>query len=137
VTIVLDASATLASFFRDERTPAIGALFERVARIGAIAPAIWPLEVANGLQMAVRRSRVDAAFRSVALRDLAAFPIVLDSETSTAAWTTLPPIADLHGLTIYDAAYLELALRKGSALASIDKKLRAAGAASGLELLGI
>ena len=98
---------------------------------------IWPLDVAYGLQVAVRRGRVDAAYRDLSLRDLAEFAILLDTETGATAWTTTVKLADLHGLTVYDAAYLDLALRRGAALATVDKKLRAAGAASGLELLGL
>jgi predicted nucleic acid-binding protein len=89
------------------------------------------------MSMAVRRRRIDLAYRSEALDDLKKLHIVSDPETVARAWSTIFELADVYGLTVYDAAYLDLALRQGAALATVDKKLRAAGAASGLELLGL
>jgi predicted nucleic acid-binding protein len=137
VTIVLDASVTLGAFFDEERTPAIRNVFDEIAEFGAFAPSPWPLEVANGLQVGIRRGRIDPAFRDASLRDLSALPIVVDAETASVAWTSILKLADLHGLTVYDATYLDLALRRSARLATIDKRLRAAGAASGVVLLGL
>lgn len=97
-----------------------------------MVPAHWPLEVANGLQMAVRRGRIDTVFRSECLRELAAIPITLDQETVDRAWSETIALADTYGLTIYDAAYLELALRRDLPLATHDKALLSAAQGSGV-----
>jgi predicted nucleic acid-binding protein len=81
VSLVLDSSMTLAWCFADERTQAAAAVLDQVVEDGALVPALWRLEVANGLQMAVRRGRVAAAWRDATLGDLGALAISVDSET--------------------------------------------------------
>jgi len=99
-------------------------------------PALWRLEVANSLTVAVRRSRIDADLRRGALADLALLDIVTDAHTEVHAWGETLILADRFRLTLYDAAYLELAQRRALPLATLDKPLRAAAAALGLSLLG-
>lgn len=134
--LVLDGSVTLAWCFADETTPAIDALMLRVAREGATAPAIWRLEVANGLRSAMRRGRVTKETRDGHLADLRDMNIESDPETDRFAWSTTLRLADRHGLTPYDASYLELALRLNLPLASLDRALRDAAQAEGVPLLG-
>jgi predicted nucleic acid-binding protein len=86
--------------------------------------------------MGVRRGRHDAAFRDATLADLALLPIHLDSETDRQAWGATVRLAQRHRLTAYDAAYLELAQRRGLPLATLDKQLRDAASAEGVILLG-
>ncbi len=81
VSLVLDSSATLAWIYGDERTDAIRAVFDEVADNGASVPALWRLEVANSLTMAVRRGRIDADFRNAALSDLEQLEIRVDGST--------------------------------------------------------
>ena len=100
-------------------------------------PALWRLEVANVLEMGVRRKRHNAAFRDSTLADLSLLPIQLDPETATHAWSETLKLAVKHQLTLYDGAYLELALRRGLPLASVDHDLRAAAKAENLALLGM
>lgn len=71
------------------------------------------------------------------LADLALMPIRLDPDTDRQAWTVTVRLASRHKLTVYDAAYLELALRRGLPLATLDTDLRAAAAAEGVVLLGL
>jgi predicted nucleic acid-binding protein len=137
VSLVLDASLALSWYFEDERTPAADALLDRVADEGAIVPALWRLEIANGFQTAVRRKRIDPAFRDKAITQLARLPISADPDTDRYAWTTSLPLADRFGLTLYDAAYLELAQRRSFPLATLDGALRAGADALGIALLGI
>ena len=111
-------------------------MLRRVTESGAVAPALWKLEVANGLQMAVRRKRIDAAFRDASIADLCALAITIDAETDRQAWTTTLELAERWRLTLYSAAYLELAQRLGLPLATLDKELRSAGEALGILLLG-
>lgn len=134
---VLDGSVTLAWLHRDETTSAVEQVFARLSKAGAWVPTLWRLEVANVLETNVRRGRYGAGFRDSAISDLAVFPIQVDSETDRQAWGATLRLAGRHRLTLYDAAYLELALRRGLALATLDKDLRAAGKAEGLELLGV
>lgn len=137
MTLVLDSSATLAWYFEDERTEAITAVLRQVGEAGAVVPALWRLEVANGLQMAVRKGRIDGAYRDASLQALRAFAIAVDPETDARAWDDTLPLAHRFDLTVYDAAYLELARRLRLPLASLDVKLRSAARALGIALLGL
>jgi predicted nucleic acid-binding protein len=137
VSLVLDASLTLSWYFEDERTPAIDAVLDEVVANSAVVPSLWRLEVANGLQMAIRRKRIDRDFRDRAIQQLSLLPIVVDPEADTYVWTTTLRLADRFSLTVYDAAYLELAQRRDLPLASIDKELSAAGRRLGVQTLGL
>jgi predicted nucleic acid-binding protein len=137
VSLVLDASLTLSWYFEDERTHAADRVLDMVVDQGACVPALWRLEVANGLQASIRRKRFDASFRDDALSRLARLPITVDADTNTYAWSSTVHLADRFQLTLYDAAYLELAQRRHMPLASLDQPLRGAASALGLDLLGI
>lgn len=136
MSFVLDSSVALSWCFEDERTPATAALLDRVAEHGAVAPALWPLEVLNGLAMAERRKRIDRAQReklSGYLRDL---PVAIDEDTVVQVWDVTAALAARHGLTVYDAAYLEVAQRLGLPLATLDDALRAAARNLKVDTLG-
>lgn len=137
MSLVLDCSATLAWVYDDETTDAIRAVFNAVGDAGAWAPVLWRLEVANVLEMGVRRGRHDANFRDEMLADLALLPINLDPETDKHAWGATVRLAANYGLTVYDAAYLELARRRELPLATLDRELRVAAQAEGVALLGV
>jgi len=87
VSLVLDSSMTLAWYFEDERTDANIAVLHQVAEAGAVVPALWHLEVANGLQVAVRRRRIDVVYRDASLRDLSSLAIAVDPDTDRQAWS--------------------------------------------------
>lgn len=133
--IVVDASIALAWSFEDERTPEVDQILERVLARGAVVPAIWPLEIANTLQMALRRKRIDAAYRDATIQDLRRLLVVVDAETNTLAWTSTLQLSDRFALTAYDASYLELAIRRQLPLATLDRQLADAARASGIEVL--
>lgn len=133
---VLDASLTLSWFFEDERTPAADAVLDLVTNKGAVVPALWNLEVINGFLFAIRRKRVDVLFRDSAISQLAAMPIVADEHTGAYAWTTTLHLADRCRLTPYDAAYLEVALRRKIPLATLNQALRTAAQMVGVATLG-
>ncbi|MGO8867919.1 MAG: type II toxin-antitoxin system VapC family toxin [Alphaproteobacteria bacterium] len=137
MSLVLDSSAALAWIFGDETTEAIRELFDQVAESGAVVPALWRLEVANSLTVALRRGRIDASFRRAALADLALLDITADKSTDDHAWTETLELADRFGLTLYDAAYLELAQRRALPLATLDDDLRAAARVLGMGLRGV
>ena len=136
VSLVLDSSATLAWIYSDETTEPIRRLFDAVADEGAFVPTLWRLEVANSLTVAVRRGRINADFRRASLADLAVLDITTDQYTDFHAWDETLNLADRFRLTVYDAAYLELARRRSLPLATLDEELRIAAAALGLHLLG-
>ena len=136
VSLVLDSSATLAWIYGDETTEEIRRVFEIVADPGAFVPSLWRLEVANSLTGAVRRRRIDLEFRRAALADLALLDIAVDDQTDLNAWGETLALADRFRLTVYDAAYVELASRRRLPLATLDAEMRAAGAALGLRLMG-
>jgi predicted nucleic acid-binding protein len=137
VSLILDSSATLAWFYVDEATVAIRQVFDRVASGGAWVPSLWRLEVANVLETGIRRGRHDIAFRHAALSELSSLPISLDPETDRRAWTDTLQLAERHRLTLYDAAYLELAQRRGLPLATLDNELRKAASIERVFLLGM
>jgi predicted nucleic acid-binding protein len=134
VSLVLDASMAMAWLFADETTDATEAIFDEVAVNGAIVPAIWSLEVANGLQKAMRRGRISSAERELALSQLRNLPIEVDPQTHRRAWGATLELADGHGLTPYDASYLELASRTKKPLATLDGNLARAAKAVGIQL---
>ena len=136
MSLVVDSSATLAWVYSEETTEAISEVLDRLTDRGAWVPALWRLEVANVLEMNVRRGRHPAAFRDAALADLAVLPIAIDAETDRQAWGATLQLAARHRLTLYHAAYLELAQRRGLPLATLDKELRVAATAEGVILLG-
>lgn len=133
--MVVDSSVTLTWCFEDEQTAASLALLEQVVEHGAVAPTVWPLEVLNALVMAERRKRLDAAQRQRLMGFLRDLPIALDAETAAQAWSATVQLAERQRLTVYDAAYLELAQRRGLPLASLDNELRAAADAVGVALV--
>jgi predicted nucleic acid-binding protein len=136
MSFVLDSSVTMAWAYAEETSPAVHEVFERLAQYGAWVPSLWRLEVANVLEMSVRRGRRDAAFRDATLEDLTLLPIAVDRETDRHAWDATLHLATRHRLTTYDAAYLELAQRRGIPLATLDSELRSAAGAEKVPLLG-
>jgi predicted nucleic acid-binding protein len=127
---VVDASVSAAWFLPDEANPATEAALQATSTHDVWVPALWLLEVSNLLLQAQRRKRITADKR----RDLAAaagaLRIKVDREPVPI--TTLDDVAARHGLSAYDAAYLELALRRGLALATQDDALIAAMTRAGV-----
>ena len=136
MSLVVDNSVALAWCFEDEHTEPVMALLDRVAEHGAFAPSLWPLEALNGLLMAERKKRLDASRRNSLVGFLRALPITLDQETAYQAWTATVRLAERYRLSVYDAAYLELARRRKLPLATLDHDLIKAAKAAGVTLLG-
>jgi predicted nucleic acid-binding protein len=137
MSLILDSSVTLAWLLGEETTSAVQTVFDRIVRAGAWVPSLWRLEVANTLHMAARRKRVTEVFRDDSLTDLDLLPISIDPETDRQAWGTTVQLATSSGLTVNDASYLELAIRRHLPLATLDRELRVAAKASGVKLLGV
>lgn len=132
MSIVIDASCVLATMLPDEADAFAAHAMEAVAKGGARVPSHWPLEIANGLLIAQRRRRITNAIRLESLADAQALPVELDDQTSSAVWGAASELAVRHNLTVYDAAYLELAKRLRLPLATLDRDLRKAAKAEGV-----
>ncbi len=129
---VIDSSVVVSWYFADESDAYGNAVLARMATSQAIAPSLWPLEVANALLMGERRKRSTVAQATKFVANLASLPIILDDATATHAWGTTLQLARAHQRSAYDAAYLELALRRGLPLATLDGPLQKAAAAIGI-----
>jgi predicted nucleic acid-binding protein len=132
---VLDASIAVAWCFEDEADPEVDALLDGRKARGAVVPALWPLEVANVLVQAERRGRITMTTVDGRLAAFEALPITVDTTSWRRTGAAALALARLHGLTTYDAAYLELAIRQRLPLATKDKALRRTAAAVGVGVL--
>jgi predicted nucleic acid-binding protein len=130
--LVLDCSVTMAWCFDDEATPYTDSVRDCLAEMRAVVPSIWSLEAANATIMGERRKRLDEARSRRFFVLLEALPIILDDETAIRAFANTVALARTYQLSAYDAAYLELAIRRGLPLACLDGKLRTAAAAAGV-----
>lgn len=135
MSLVLDSSATIAFILPDECTSDLLALFQKIAISTAWAPELWKLEVANALSVGVRRKRLLQEEQDASIHRLQRLPIQFDTETGVRAWGPILELADRHGLTPYDAVYLELALRRSLPLATLDSDLSRAAEAEDIPLI--
>jgi predicted nucleic acid-binding protein len=133
--LVIDSSVALTWCFEDEASPKSDALFEQVRDEGAVVPGLWHLEVANVLLQAEKRGRITAADITMRLELIAELPIDTDNETTARAWREILALARVEGLTTYDAAYLELAIRRGLPLLTKDQALIAAAQRTGVAVI--
>jgi len=135
VTFVVDASAALAWCFEDEGSEHADGWLAQLATSGAIAPAIWPLEVANGLRSAERRGRLATGELAQAAALLLSLPVRVEAVSTADALGDVADLARRLDLSVYDAAYVALARQRGLPLATLDGRLREAGTRAGVELL--
>lgn len=136
--LVIDGSTALGFLLRDERDTCAPAALAAIERgVPTYIPAHCFVETTNGLLMAERRKRVTQSDVTEALSLLGALPIITDSETAAKAGSETIALARQYGLTIYDAAYLELAMRRGASLATSDLQLANAAADAGVILIPV
>jgi predicted nucleic acid-binding protein len=131
----MDCSLALSWYFRDEITEQSNTLRERFVDEMVYVPALWPLEITNALLAALRRDRISESDLPLLLADLRELPDDVDRETDTMVWDHSIRIAQQYGLTIYDATYLELAMRKDVPIATLDKALAKACKLAAVEVL--
>jgi predicted nucleic acid-binding protein len=127
---VVDCSVSLAWFLEDERNAFTDSILRATLTDDHWVPAIWPLEFANGLLMAQRRKRIDAAARLDALRRVLLPGLHIDA--APVDMEAVSELAERRDLTTYDAAYVELALRRGLDLVTCDRGLAQAATAEGV-----
>ena len=133
---IVDASVGFAWVYQGQATLETDKLLNDVAA-GAtvIVPALWYLEMANVLLIAQRRHRLTALQREVALEKLDALQFTVDEEGTRHAFGKTSQLAEKYGLTIYDATYLELALRRSLPMATRDESLKTAARQCGVKAL--
>ena len=129
--IVVDNSIVMSWCLADEIDDLAERAKQHVVVEGAVVPAIWWYELRNALLINERRGRLDAVDTDAILTDILQVPFMLDRDHDD---HTLVVLARQHSLSAYDAAYLEVALRRGLLLASLDRRLRQAADARGVVL---
>ena len=130
--VVLDASIVLSWCLGDEHDALADRAMQRTIDHGAVVPGIWWYELRNALVVNERRGRIGAEDVRASLADLAEMRISFDTDHDGAVVLDL---AGRNGLSVYDAAYVEVAARRALPLASLDSRLRQAAAASRVALL--
>lgn len=131
---VLDCSVTMAWCFEDECDAIADAVLDVLVEGEACVPSLWPLEVANVLVAAERRRRLKPADSARFVALLSSLPITVDERSHERAFTQVISAAREYGVSVYDASYLELAMRLGATLATRDSDLQAAAEAAGVPL---
>lgn len=132
---VIDCSVVMAWCFVDEADEYADSVLDMLASAEAVAPSIWALEVANVLLVGERRNRLKEADSARFIELLRELHITADNETADHALREILSIGREQGLSSYDAAYLELAMRHGLALATRDDALRRAAKKFGVRLI--
>jgi len=133
--IAIDASLALQWFLEDEADRGYSLeVLERLSGDSAVVPFLWFYEVGNGLIMACRRKRITHEKAGEYLGRVRHLPILADTP-DPALILTLPDLAHTYELTNYDAAYLELAIRRKLPLSTTDQALRRAASKAGVTLV--
>jgi predicted nucleic acid-binding protein len=132
---VLDASVTLAYVFSEETTPFATTVMHRLGVESAHVPSIWPLEIVNALLAAERQKRLAPSQVDGLRLELGALPVEIEQASPSGLLGLEIDAARTHGLSIYDAAYLALAIRRSIPLATLDARLQSAAKRAGIALL--
>lgn len=135
MSLVADCSVALSWYLPDEQNEASAILLAYAIDVGAHVPFVFKLEFSNGMTFAMRRGRIAAQFRANAFAALDDLQLFVDAKGQDLVWTHYVELADRHRLTLYDASYLELAIRLGLPLATFDKALAAAAGRENLRLV--
>jgi predicted nucleic acid-binding protein len=132
---VADASVAVGWVHPAQATSATARMLDALAEGGNVeVPALWPVEVANALTVLVRRGKLTEDDRQVGLGWFRGLPLRVDHEMASLAFSRLSELASANGLSVYDAAYLELAQRRKLPLGCKDGPLRAAARQCGVSL---
>lgn len=133
--LVLDASVAISAVIEEPQSELACKILLRVAEEGAEVPSLWHLEVGQTLLVAERLGRVSTQQRMFAVEQLSDLPIDVDAMTHREAWRQIMVVANQFRLSLYDAAYLELSIRRSLPLATFDAALQRAAAAANVPLL--
>jgi predicted nucleic acid-binding protein len=132
---VVDNSVVMSWCFEDEADRYADSVLDRLSRATALVPSIWPLEVVNILLVAERRKRLNASDSVRFISLLLQLPIVVEHGRAEQAMKDLLALGRAHNLSSYDASYLDLAMRKGVPIATLDMKLMEAAKAVDVKIL--
>lgn len=132
---VVDNSVVMSWCFRDQANPYADSILERLTEAVAYVPSIWSLEVVNMLLAAERRKIMGEADSVRFIKLLSQLPIFVEYESHEKVMKELLGLARAHSLSSYDASYLDLAMRKGLPLATLDKNLRKAAQSTNVLIL--
>jgi predicted nucleic acid-binding protein len=133
---VIDSSVGISWVRAEQSSPETDQLLADV-RLGRpmIVPTFWFTEIANILLVLQRRGKASSVERRAALVVLENLPLMVDEQSTTAAFHAVSDLAEKYGLTVYDATYLELALRRKASLATRDLPLRRAAERCGVPVI--
>jgi predicted nucleic acid-binding protein len=132
---VADASVAIGWVHPRQATAQTASMLDAIAEGATLeVPALWPLEVANALTVLERRRKLTRDERLAGLGWLRGLPLRIDHEMASLAFSRLSELASAHQLSVYDAAYLELAQRRRLALGCQDGPLRKAAKRAGVDL---
>jgi predicted nucleic acid-binding protein len=132
--IVIDASVTLAWCFPDEASEYADGVLVALEGHAILVPALWSIEITNAVLVAERRKRVKQSEMRRFVELLDGLTVIMDSQSVTESVSNILPIAREYGLSAYDAAYLDVAIRHGVPLATLDSALQKAGRKAGIEI---
>ena len=132
---VIDTSVVMTWCFKDEASQYADSILDSLEQYTALAPSIWPLEVGNVLLVAERKDRLSeaASIRFVAL--LSELPISVDQEPPERMIKEIFALAREHKLSTYDASYLDLAMKKGIPIATLDNRLISVAKRSNISIM--
>jgi predicted nucleic acid-binding protein len=132
--IVIDASVALAWCFPDEASDYADGVLVALEDRTAMVPAIWPVEIANALLVGERRKRIRQPEVRRFVELLKGLSVLEDAQPFADSLSNILPLAREHDLSAYDAAYLDVAVRRAAPLATLDAALRKAGRAAGIKI---
>ena len=135
--IVIDASVALAWCFPDEASDYADDVLVALDGRTAMVPAIWSLEITNALLVGERRKRIRQPEVRRFVELLKGLSILEDGQPFADTVSNILPLAREHDLSAYDAAYLDVAIRHGAPLATLDKALQKAGRAAGVKIFEV
>jgi predicted nucleic acid-binding protein len=131
---VLAASVTLSWAFEGEATGLTRSILKSLETVQAVVPALWSFEIVSGLYAAEGRGRIDSSAQNVFLERLRVLPIAIEHRPASWLGLQILPIARRFRISAHDAAYLELAIREGLPLATLDEELARAASEAGVVL---
>lgn len=132
---VIDNSVVMTWCFKDENSQHTDFILDKFEYATAFVPSIWPLEVSNVLLVAERKKRIGEADSSRFIALLSELPIIVDQETPERMIKDIFALARQYNLSSYDASYLDLAMRKGLPIITLDKRLLLAAKQSNVPIL--
>ena len=135
--VVLDASIALAWCFPDEASEHAEKVLVALERATILVPSIWGLEIANAILVGERRKRLNQPEVRQFMTLMEGLVLTQDAQTAARHVQDVLPLARSHGLSAYDAAYLELSMRHSAALATLDDRLKKAAKTEGVTLFDV